>query len=118
MSAYDYSRAVATANRLLTRFGQLGAIRRTGAPTGPAYDPTPGAVVDHPARFAMLDYEGKVGMCADVAPEYSRADIVATVRNHLASDRPIVHVKLIEGNDMQDVTAEIVADALALEAAE
>ena len=57
MSAYDYSRAVATANRLLTRFGQLGAIRRTGAPTGPAYDPTPGAVVDHPARFAMLDYE-------------------------------------------------------------
>jgi len=67
---------------------------------------------------AMLDYEGKVGMGADVAPEYSRADIVATVRNHLASDRPIVHVKLIEGNDMQDVTAEIVADALALEAAE
>lgn len=57
MSAYDYSRAVATANRLLTRFGQLGAIRRTGAPSGPAYDPTPGAVVDHPARFAVMDYE-------------------------------------------------------------
>lgn len=57
MTAYDYARAKATADRLIEKFGQLGAIRRTGAPTGPAYDPTPGATTDYPARFAMLDYK-------------------------------------------------------------
>lgn len=57
MTAYDYARPKATADRLIERYGQLGAIRRTGTPTGPDYDPTPGADVDHPARFAMLDYE-------------------------------------------------------------
>ena len=57
MTAYDYARAKATADRLIEKFGQLGAIRRTGAGTGPEYDPTPGATTDYPARFAMLDYE-------------------------------------------------------------
>ncbi|CAN7169467.1 hypothetical protein LJR202_000282 [Brevundimonas sp. LjRoot202] len=56
MSTFDYSRPLATANRLIEKFGQLGAIRREGAPTGPAYDPTPGAPVDHPARFAVMSY--------------------------------------------------------------
>lgn len=57
MTSFNYARAKATADRLIERYGQLGAIRRTGAPTGPEYDPTPGVDVDHPARFAMLDYE-------------------------------------------------------------
>jgi hypothetical protein len=57
VTAYDYARAKATADRLIEKFGQLGAIRRTGAGTGPEYDPTPGATTDYPARFAMLDYE-------------------------------------------------------------
>lgn len=57
MTAYDYARAKATADRLIEKFGQLGAIRRTGDPTGPEYDPTPGVDVDHPARFAIVDYE-------------------------------------------------------------
>jgi hypothetical protein len=56
MTAYDYARAKATADRLIEKFGQLGAVRRTGAPTGPEYDPTPGVDVDHPARFAIMDY--------------------------------------------------------------
>lgn len=56
MAAFDYRRPLATANRLIERYGQLGAIRRTGAPTGPDYDPTPGASVDHPARFVMIDF--------------------------------------------------------------
>lgn len=57
MSTFDYARAKLSADRLITKFGQAGSIRRTGAPSGPAYDPTPGAVVDHPARFAVMDYE-------------------------------------------------------------
>lgn len=59
MAAFDYSRPLATANRLIERYGQLGAIRRAGAATGPAYDPTPGADVDHPARFVIMDFDAK-----------------------------------------------------------
>lgn len=57
MTAFDYSRPLATANRLIERYGQLGAIRRTGAATGPEFDPTPGAEVDHPARFVLVGFE-------------------------------------------------------------
>tara|TARA_R110002051_G_scaffold230715_1_gene292710 strand:+ start:755 stop:1123 length:369 start_codon:yes stop_codon:yes gene_type:complete len=57
VTAFNYARPKATADRLLTRFGQLGAVRRPGTPTGPDYDPTPGVDVDHAARFAVLDYE-------------------------------------------------------------
>jgi hypothetical protein len=66
----------------------------------------------------LLDYQGRLGMGADVAPEYSEADIVQKVRDHIATGRPIVHVKLIDGNDMIDCTHEIVAQALQMEAAE
>lgn len=54
---YDYGRAKSTADRLLEKFGQLGKVRRTGAPTGPAYDPTPGVDVDHDAFMAVLDFD-------------------------------------------------------------
>ena len=56
MTAFDYARPLATANRMIERFGQVGAIRRAGASSGPSYDPTPGADVDHPARFVMIDF--------------------------------------------------------------
>jgi len=52
-----YAEMAAVADDLIAEFGQLGAIRRTGTPTGPEYDPTPGATTDYPARFAVLDYE-------------------------------------------------------------
>lgn len=55
--SYDYGRAKAAADRLLEKFGQLGKVRRTGAPTGPEYDPTPGVDVDHDAFMAVLDYD-------------------------------------------------------------
>lgn len=51
-----YAEMTAVADSLIEEFGQLGAIRRSAAPTGPGYDPTPGADVDHPARFAIMDY--------------------------------------------------------------
>lgn len=55
MTAYNYARAKATANRLIERFGQLGALRRQ-AVSGAAYDPTLGANTDHACRFAITDY--------------------------------------------------------------
>lgn len=59
MTAFDYSRPLATANQMIERYGQLGAIRRAGAPSGDPFDPTPGADVDHPARFVMIDFEAR-----------------------------------------------------------
>lgn len=58
MTAFDYSRPLATANRLLARFGQDGKVRRP-TKSGSAYNPTPGAPVDHDATFAVIDYEAK-----------------------------------------------------------
>lgn len=59
MSTFDYARPQAVANRLIAKFGQDGAVRRTGAPTGPEYDPTPGLPVDHPARFVVTGYDNR-----------------------------------------------------------
>lgn len=58
MAAFDYSRALATANRLIARYGQAGYVRRPTT-SGSAYNPTPGVPVDHAAVFAVLDYENK-----------------------------------------------------------
>lgn len=56
MTAFDYARPLATANRLITRYGQLGAIRRTPQ-TGTSYNPTAGTPVDHPARFVITEFD-------------------------------------------------------------
>lgn len=76
MSSFDYSRPLATANRLIERYGQLGSIRRAGAATGSSYDPTPGADVDHPARFVMIDFS---------AMEIDGTRILATDKKALVS---------------------------------
>lgn len=55
MTAFDYAKAKATADRLIQRFGQSGHLRRIAA-TGPAYDRSPGAATDHACRFAVVDY--------------------------------------------------------------
>lgn len=57
MTAFNYARPLASANRLIAKFGQLGAIRRVGEGTGPEWDPTPGSAVDHDAFMAVLDYD-------------------------------------------------------------
>lgn len=55
MSAFDYSRSKATADRLLARFGQAGTLRRPTS-SGTSYNPTQGAPDDHACTFAVLDY--------------------------------------------------------------
>lgn len=54
MTGFDYGKSRATADRLLKRYGQAGAIRRT-ADTGTAWDPTV-TTTDHAAIFAVMDY--------------------------------------------------------------
>lgn len=57
MTAFDYSRAVASADRQIGRYGQTGAIRRKGPVTGPKHNATAGGSTDHPARFVLLRYQ-------------------------------------------------------------
>lgn len=76
MTAFDYARPLAAANRMIERYGQLGAIRRTGAPTGPDCDPTLGTAVDYPARFVIIDFS---------ANEIDGTRILATDKKALVS---------------------------------
>lgn len=50
--SFDYAKAAATARRLITRFGRDVTHRVPGAPTGPAYNPTPGTPVDETVQAA------------------------------------------------------------------
>lgn len=57
MAAYDYTRPRATADRMLARFGQTGALRRETR-SGPAYDPEI-STEDHACTFAVEDYRAQ-----------------------------------------------------------
>lgn len=57
MAKFNYTRSVATANRLIDKFGQTGAIRRTetsGDPWNPGTSDT-----DYPCTLVALDYDQK-----------------------------------------------------------
>lgn len=55
MSAFDYSRSRATADRLIARFGQAGTLKRP-TKTGSGHNQTEGVPVEEAATFVVLDY--------------------------------------------------------------
>lgn len=57
MAKFNYARSVTTGNRLIDKFGQTGAIRRTeisGDPWNPGTSDT-----DYPCTLVALDYDQK-----------------------------------------------------------
>lgn len=54
MPKFDYSRSVATANRLIDKFGQAGAIRRTTM-GGDPWEPTP-TDTDYPCTLVVMNF--------------------------------------------------------------
>lgn len=58
MTAFDYTRARATADRLLTRFGRTATLRQTTVSGGDGWDPGSGTetVVDTSIICAVTDY--------------------------------------------------------------
>lgn len=56
MTAFDYARTKATADRLIARFGQSGTLRRP-VTTGDDYDPTEGTPTDYAVTFVVEDYK-------------------------------------------------------------
>ena len=57
MTAFDYARSKASADRLLTRFGQTGTLRRQTS-TGTSYNPTV-TNTDYACTFVVLDYANR-----------------------------------------------------------
>ena len=55
MAGFDYGKSAATAERLLSKFGQRGAIRVQGERSD--WDDGPAAVTDHPCTLAEMEYE-------------------------------------------------------------
>lgn len=54
MASFDYTRTRATAERLISRFGQTGALRRTTSSTDP-FNPTQ-TTTDYTCTCVVLDY--------------------------------------------------------------
>lgn len=70
MLAFDYSRSIATAQRLIARFGQTGAIRRitsTGSPHDPALTATDYSctLVDDPEGWEASEIAGTLIQATD-----------------------------------------------------
>lgn len=57
MAKFNYARSVQTANRLIDKFGQTGAIRRTET-SGDPWDPST-SDTDYPCTLVALDYDQK-----------------------------------------------------------
>lgn len=55
MNAFDYSRARATAEKLIAKFGTDGSIRRE-MNSGASYDPIV-SVTDYPCKLVVLEYD-------------------------------------------------------------
>lgn len=55
MTAFNYARPKATADRLITRFGQTGTLRRPTV-SGTAYNPTEGVPVEYACLFVITDF--------------------------------------------------------------
>jgi len=58
VSSFNYARTAATATRLLTRFGAIGAVRRSATTGGNAWDPSSGTTTttDYPATMVVTTY--------------------------------------------------------------
>ncbi|SFS42336.1 hypothetical protein [Brevundimonas viscosa] len=57
MTGFDYTRAAATAERLIQKFGQTGKLRVETPGSGPSYDPGEPTITDHDAVMAVLEFE-------------------------------------------------------------
>jgi hypothetical protein len=57
MATFNYARSINTADRLIKKFGQLGAIRRTIAGGGPSRNPGPATFEFYRVSLAVLEYD-------------------------------------------------------------
>lgn len=69
----------------------------------------------------MVDYgkgpQRPMGFEAVVQPELTRRQIIEQARDFLARGRNVAFIKFVDGNFIEDQTAELMAEAAAMEAA-
>ena len=54
---FDYAETKADADELIAEFGQAATLRRPGASTGDAWNPTQGAATDYGCMVVVLSYD-------------------------------------------------------------
>lgn len=59
MTAFDYARSKATAERLIARFGAAQVLRKAEPGTGPAHNPGPSTPTDYAANMVLLEYSNR-----------------------------------------------------------
>lgn len=99
MSTFDYARPLATANRLIARFGQDGVVRRITTTGGTSYDPGEETPTNYPARFVVTAFDNrtevdgsrilstdkKVLMAADVETDPRSGDLLVCADGSILS---------------------------------
>ncbi len=85
MTTFDYTRAVATAQRLLTKFGQSATLRQTSTIGGDPWDPGSGTTTttDTTITAAVLDYangeiDGTLILASDRKVYVAASDLAVT----------------------------------------
>lgn len=66
--------------------------------------------------LALVDHGPRIGIGLTLSsgnPEATRKDIIDEVRTHIARGGCVVHVRHVDGTDMEDVTQEILEEAVA-----
>lgn len=81
MADYDYTHLVATADRLIGRYGRDAAVRRFAAgSSGDPWHPTGGSHSDHATRAVNVGYE---------SGEIDGATVLSTDRRYLVAAGPL-----------------------------
>lgn len=78
MSTYDYTRPRATADRLVTRFGQTGAIRRqtaSGSENNPTFTPTDHECTLVTEAYKTSEIDGSRVMASDLKVILAKGDL-------------------------------------------
>ena len=59
MTTFDYAKSARTSERLLRKFGAVGAIRRTTTEGGSSFEPGTEVITDHPAIMVITAYSSR-----------------------------------------------------------
>lgn len=103
---FDYLAARKDAEELLAEFGQTATLRKAGTPSGPEYDPTPGAPDDHEVIVVDL-YLSSLDRLGTMVKQTTRTLYVSTQGLGVApekSDQFIIGGKISEIEEVRPLS--------------
>lgn len=109
MAGFNYTKSRATAARLMKKFGQTGAIRRTTMTGGDPWNPTP-ETNDYPCKLVVTEYSLKERESSLVEQNDRKAlistegvSIPALPDNPASVDAPTVADRLVIGGNVLSI---------------